>query len=83
MSAVLKSVKRPPRRTIYTEVEHEIEEWDDEDLIAELERRQVEVPGGTSTAVEEMYVAMKFGNRDRALDLLRVYLMDLTGRILP
>lgn len=84
MSAVPMPKKRAPRSVIYTEVEHEISEWETEDLVAELERRRVEVPSWASgTAIEDMYVAMKFGNKDRALDLLREYLMAVTGRILP
>lgn len=82
MSAVLKP-KRTPRTVIYTEVEHEISEWDTEDLVAELERRRAEVPWGSAASLEDMYVAMKFGNKDRALELLREYLMAVTGRILP
>lgn len=82
MSAVPK--QRQPRRVIYTEVEHEIDEWDDEDLIAELVRRKKEPPyGSTGADIEQMFIAMKFGNKERALDLLREYLMAVTGRILP
>ena len=83
MSAVLKPVKRAPRTVRYTEVEHDIGDWDDEDLIAELERRKIDPPGGSARDVEEMFLAMKFGNKERALELLREYLMNLTGRLLP
>lgn len=82
MSAVLKP-KRAPRTVIYTEVEHEISEWADEDLIAELARRSLEPPYGYTGTIEDMYLAMKFGNKTRALELLREYLMAVTGRILP
>lgn len=82
MSAVLK--KRLPRRIIYQEVEFDIAEFDDEDLIAELERRRFEPPPGSrGSDVEAMYIAMKFGHKERALELLRSYLMDITGKILP
>ena len=57
MSAVLKP--QPPRRKIIyqnVEVEFDIGELDDEDLIAELEERGVEIHGGVS--VQDLYEAM-------------------------
>lgn len=80
MNAVLKP--RAPRRIIYREVEFDLEEFDDEDLIAELERRKLQPPT-PSVSVEDLFLAMKFGNHKRALELLREYLMDQTGRVLP
>ena len=79
MSAV---PNRFPRTTIETYVEHHIEDWDTEDLLAELHRRNVEEPRGPQQILD-MYHAMKFGQHDRALELLRVYLMDLLGKVLP
>ena len=86
MSAV---PNRFPRTTIETYVEHHIEDWDTEDLLAELHRRNVEEPCGPQQILDgpqqilEMFHAMKFGQHDRALELLRVYLMDITGKVLP
>jgi hypothetical protein len=37
----------------------------------------------SSPDIEELFLAMKFGHHQRALELLRVYLMNTTGRILP
>lgn len=81
MSAVLKP--RPPRRVIYQEVEFDIQDFDDEDLVAELERRKGEVPYNMTKEIDAMFVAMQTGERDTALTLLREYLMTVTGRILP
>ena len=78
--------QRPAQRVFYqtADVEFDLADIDLEDLLAELERRKVELPPGVNPAdVEEMFVAMKFGNKDRSLELLREYLMNITGRILP
>ncbi len=83
MSAVLK--QRQPQRIFYqtADVEFDLAEIDDEDLLAELERRKVELPPGVNPSdVEQMFIAMKFGNKERALALLREYLMNMTGRVL-
>ena len=74
---------RQPRTVIYTEVEHEISDWETEDLEAELLRRGKETPYGYSVSVDELFNAMAFKNHTLALELLRKYLMDVTGRILP
>lgn len=81
MNAVLKP--RQPRTVIYTEVEHEISEWETEDLEAELLRRGKETPNGYGVSVDELFNAMAFRNHKLALELLRDYLMNVTGRILP
>lgn len=82
MNAVLKP--RPTKRSVYHHVEIDLDEFDDEDLVAELQRRRVEEATYIgSPTVEDLYLAMKFGNHKRALELLREYLMNATGRVLP
>lgn len=86
MSAVLKSVPRPPRQVIYQTVEVEVEfdicDFDDEDLLAELGRRGLAVPSGAPT-ITLIYEAMAARNNDHAIELMRLYVMEATGRILP
>lgn len=84
MSAVLKAVPKAPKRTIYrdVEVEFDLDEFDDEDLIAELESRNVHPPT-VSVSIQEIYDALAARNEPRALELMRTYVMDHTGRILP
>lgn len=81
MSAVLK--QRPTKRYVIQDVEMCIDEFSDDDLEAELLRRGKELPYGHSTSVEDLFNAMQFKNHAKALELLRLYLMDVTGRILP
>jgi hypothetical protein len=77
MNAVLKP--RQTKSVIYKEVEFDLSEFDNDDLIAELAKRGVE----SSPGIGDLFNAMKFGNHKVALELLRIYLMDVTGRVLP
>ena len=82
MSAVLKSVPRRRRRTISQYLEVDISEFDDEDLIEELRERGIK-ESQTTPEIEDLWQAMAFKKHDRALELLREYLMNQTGRVLP
>lgn len=91
MSAVLKEVPRKKRRTVNVEasvhvgyidvdVDIDIAEIDTADLLAELDERGDRLG---STGLLEIYEAMKFGKNETALELMRTYLQDTLGRVLP
>jgi len=67
-------------RTVEAYVEVDIDEFDDEVLIAEMRDREIALHDKVS--VEDMYLALKFGRDEEALRLLRIYIMDITGRVL-
>lgn len=79
MSAVLK--ERPTKRYVYLELD--LCEFSNDDLRAELKRRRVEDIPEDAVGIEELFLAMKFGKHQLALELLREYLMNATGRVLP
>lgn len=54
------------------------------DMIVELEERGFSVElDAPPTFTDEAFSALQSGNKERALELLRNYLCDVTGRILP
>ena len=85
MSA-LRQVKRSPRTTItkYVDVECDLIDFDDDALLAELESRKLVGPGPDPIeALEAMRHAMRLSNHPLALELLRTYLQDHFGCVLP
>lgn len=87
MSAVLKSIEKPKKRTVNVEMETwvsvdvdvPLEDIDTEDLIEELATRDGHQPEG----IMPIYEALATGRKDEALELMRVYIMNVTGRVLP
>jgi hypothetical protein len=66
----------------WIDVEIDLEDIDTDDLIEELQRRNVGVPEGNIENVEEMFYAFKLGRSDRAMELAKKIAQDHTGRIL-
>lgn len=87
MSAVSKDAKKEPQmvierhETVYMEVS--ISDFDDDALIAELASRNLHPEIPKTVSLEEMFLALQWGNNAKALALLREYLINETGRILP
>lgn len=66
----------------YVDVDVDLEDIDTDDLIAELEYRNVSVPEGSIEDVTEMFYAFKLGHTDRAMELAKKIACNHTGRIL-
>lgn len=66
----------------YVEVEIDIEDIDTEDLEDELTRRRGSTGEGSSVALSDIYLQLKFGNEARALELMRTFIEDQMGVIL-
>ena len=87
MSAVLKIVDRKKERTVsvstetYVSVDVDVplSEIPTDDLIEELATRD----GQWNISLLAIYEAMARGDKERALDLMRSYLQDTLGRVLP
>lgn len=73
-------LRRPLRTYVTVDAEVDISEFDDEVIIAEMERRQLNTV--MDPTLDDLYLAVKFDQRDRAFELLRIYLMNQTGRVL-
>lgn len=63
-------------------IDVDLEEIDTEDLIEELQSRNVGVPEGNVEDVLEMFYAFKLGRNERAMELAKKIAQDHTGRIL-
>jgi hypothetical protein len=87
MSAVLKMVQKPKTRTVSVETETYVSvdvdvplsEIPTDDLLDELAERDGFQPYGLMA----IYEAMAAGDQTLALALMRDYIQDTTGRVLP
>ena len=71
-------------RTVTVDVEVSLDDFETDDLVTELESRNVTVGGGMSegaaiSALSELHYALKFGLNDKALELARRYVNDQLG----
>jgi len=66
----------------WIDIDVDLEEIDTEDLIEELQSRNIGVPEGDVEDVLEMFYAFKLGRNERAMELARKIAQDHTGRIL-
>ena len=66
----------------YINVEVDVSEFDTEVLARELKNRKNKKEESRESLIREIYYALKFGNNDRALDLMKTYVCDQTGFIL-
>jgi hypothetical protein len=66
----------------WVDVDVDMEDIETDDLIAELQHRNVSVPEGNIDDVVEMFYAFKLGNEKRAMELAKKIAQDHTGRIL-
>ena len=80
MSAVLKELTVSVSTETYVSVDVDVplSEIDTEDLLEELDTRNVR-----PETLIGIYEAMAAGRRDEAYELMRLYIMDTTGRLLP
>jgi hypothetical protein len=72
-------------RTITVDVEIDLGDFDDDDLIDELESRGQSVAGTLgdgAASLQEIYYALKFGLNERALELMRRHISDQLGVVL-
>jgi hypothetical protein len=69
--------------TVYTEVEVDVEldDFETDDLIEELERRGEFAGGDSKELVEEMYEAYKLGKHDQVDTMLKTLFYEVAGRI--
>jgi len=66
----------------WIDVSVDMEDIETDDLIEELQTRNVGVPEGSIEDVTEMFYAFKLGNEKRAIELAKKIAQDHTGRIL-
>jgi len=71
-------------KTISVEVEVDLDDFDTDDLVEELESRNVTAGSSMSqdaaiSALSELHYALKFGLNDKALELARRYVNDQLG----
>lgn len=75
-------------KEVEVEIDIGLDEWTSEDLIAELEERDLDIKiiyleDGSEDWEQAAFDALQRGDKDEALELLRSHLCDVTGRILP
>ena len=66
----------------WVDVDVDLEDIETDDLVEELEFRNVGIPEGNIEDVLEMFYAFKLGRNDRAMELAKKIAQDHTGRIL-
>jgi hypothetical protein len=66
----------------YVDVDVDLEEIDTDDLVEELQQRNVGIPEGNVEDVTEMFYAFKLNRVDRAMELAKKIACDHTGGIL-
>ena len=64
------------------DVDVDLEEIDTDDLVEELQQRNVGIPEGNVEDVTEMFYAFKLNRVDRAMELAKKIACDHTGGIL-
>lgn len=68
--------------TVNVDVDVDLDDFDTEDLVEELQARNVGTPEGSIEDVTEMFYAFKLGRLDRAVALARKIAQDHVGGIL-
>lgn len=66
----------------WVDVDIDMEDIDTDDMIEELQRRNVGTPDGRTEDVVEMFYAFKLGRTDRAMELAKKIACDYMGMIL-
>lgn len=66
----------------WVDVDVDLDAFDTDDLVAELQSRNVGAPDGSVEDVTEMFYAFKLGRTDRAMELAKKIAQDHTGMIL-
>lgn len=83
---LINEINRRNPDVVYGEVD--IDNWTSQELIDVIEEREsdiriIELSDGLSEWEQSAFNALHKGDKDGALELLRSYLRDLTGRVLP
>lgn len=68
----------------YIDVDVDLEDIDTDDLLKEIEERDLTPPGAEVSFfdAQEMFYAFKLGKEDRAMELAKKIAQDCAGRIL-
>lgn len=67
-------------RTKYVEVEFDVTEWDDDELLEEVEARGLTITGNsTDETLRTIHQLIKFGKKDEAYEAMYSYIKDKLG----
>jgi hypothetical protein len=71
--------------SIYKEIEVEvdIEDFDDAELMDEIDRRMLHASTGSVTTINQIADAFALKKNDQAMRMLENLIYDVTGRIVP
>lgn len=75
-----------PYVNVWVDNDDVLEDISDEDLVEELQRRNVPAMAETDEAKEDLsriFYAFYFGKESDAVSLMRKYVQDVTGKTLP
>jgi hypothetical protein len=65
------------------EVEVDIEDFDDAELVDEIDRRKLYASSGSVIAINQIADAFALKKHDQAMRMLENLIYDVTGRIVP
>lgn len=67
-------------RTKYVEVEFDVTEWDDDELLDEVEARGLTITGNSKDeTLRTIHQLIKFGKKDEAYEAMYSYIKDELG----
>lgn len=69
--------------TTTVDVDVDLADIDTDDLERELASRSIEIGRADESDVPKMFEALYIGDESRALGILRKFVQDATGRVLP
>lgn len=75
-----------PYVNVWVDDQDVLEDASDDDLVKELERRKVPVLADTDEAKDDLtliFYALYFGKESEAINVMRKYVQDVTGKTLP
>lgn len=68
---------------VTVDVHVDLDDFDDDDLIGECQKRGLSVESDCGDEITEMFYAFKLGRTERAVELARKIAQDHVGMILP
>lgn len=68
---------------VTVDVHVDLDDFDDDDLIGECQKRGLSVESDCGDEITEMFYAFKLGRTERAVELARKVAQDHVGMILP
>lgn len=69
--------------SVEADVDVDLSDFDDEDLVDECERRGLSAVGDPSDGATAIFEAFYCGNETKGLELVRAWVQNETGRVLP